>query len=293
MGMDMVSYLPDLLKPPTNMVSVVMNFACFLLEYIEKESASLKSKWDDYDHQNDQAVVWFILNLLHNDLHKLIQTRKEDDDSFPVVWLWLMEIIMMSSVEQYDLIKDRLKNLKPHNFPTEDIVLLSQAFQTDAQELEISGKNNHNLTLKILQIFLMAGGDGCKAKDYRHTLCNLQDQLSTGLTKVATMEHAAATKYLARNNLMVKFVCKAAETKYLELKSSGHWPLAKHVSDSRADLSTFNRSKIELLMLIQQSMISGKCHNCGKEGHWANNCPKKRSGPTPMHQKPQGQNLWE
>ena len=44
-------------------------------------------------------------------------------------------------------------------------------------------------------------------------------------------------------------------------------------------------------MLIQQSMMSSKCHNCGEEGHWVNNCPKKKSGsrPTPTHLKPQGQ----
>ena len=153
MGMDMVSYLLDPLEP-ANMDYVVKTFTHFSLEYIEKESMSLKSKkLDDYDHQNDQEVVRFLLNLLHDDLHQLIQTCKEDDDSFPVVWLWLVEIIMTSSVECYNTIKDRLKNCKPSNFPTKDIVLLSQDFQTDAQELEISGKYDHDLTLKILQIF--------------------------------------------------------------------------------------------------------------------------------------------
>ena len=80
---------------------------------------------------------------------------------------------------------------------------------------------------------------------------------------------------------MVKFICKAAEKKYLELKLSGHWPQAKHTSDSRAIPSVFNLSKIELMMLIQQSMTSSKCHNCGEEGHWANNCPKKSLVPGP------------
>ena len=158
------------------------------MEYIEKESVSLKSKLDDYDHQNDQAMVHFLLNSLHKDLCKLIQTRKEDDDSFTVVWLCLMDIIMMSLVEWYNSIKDCLKNCKPSDYPGEDIVLLSQDFQTDAQELEISGKYDHDLTLKILQIFLMAGGDGHEAEDYHHTLRNMQDQLSTTLTKVAMME---------------------------------------------------------------------------------------------------------
>ena len=81
------------------------------------------------------------------------------------------------------------------------------------------------------------------------------------------------------------------EKKYLDLKSAGCWPPAKHVSDSRAVSSAFNLSKIELMMLIQQSLMSRKCHNCGEEGHWANNCPKKQSGSrnTPTCPKPQGQ----
>ena len=136
--MDSVSYLPDPLEP-TNVVSVVKNFACFTLEYIEKESASLTTMWDDYDHQNDQAVVRFLLNSLHDDLRKLTQTHKEDDDLFTVVWLHLMDIIMTSSVEWYDSIEDRLKAHKPSDYPGEDIVLLSQDFQTNAQELEIGG----------------------------------------------------------------------------------------------------------------------------------------------------------
>ena len=134
------------------MVSVVKNFTHFTLEYVEKESASLMTMWDDYDHQNDQAAVRFLLNCLHNDLRKLIQTREEDDDSFTVVWLRLVDIIMTSSVEWYDSIKDCLKARKPSDYPGEDIVLLSQDFQTNAQELEIGGKYNHDLTLKILQI---------------------------------------------------------------------------------------------------------------------------------------------
>ena len=97
-GMDYVSYLPDPLEP-SNMVSVVKNFARFTLEYVEMETASLTIKWDGYDRQNDQAAVRFLLNSLHDDLRKLIQTRKETDDSFTVVWLRLVDIIMMSSVE--------------------------------------------------------------------------------------------------------------------------------------------------------------------------------------------------
>ena len=155
---------------------------------MEKESAALTTKWDEYDHQNDQAVVRFLLNSLHDDLCKLIQTHKEDDDSFTVIWLHLIDIIMMSSIEWYDLIKTRIKACKPSDYPGEDIVLLSQDFQTNAQELEIGGKYNHDLTLKILQVFLTAGGDGHEAKDYCHPLHNLQDQLSTALIKVMTME---------------------------------------------------------------------------------------------------------
>ena len=225
---------------------------------MEKESADLTTKWDEYDHQNDQAVVRFLLNSLHDDLRKLIQSRKEDDNSFTVIWLRLIDIIMTSSVEWYNSIKTHIKAQKPSDYPGKDIVLLSQDFQTDAQELEIGGKYDHDLTLKILQIFLTTGGDGREAKDYCHPLHNLQDQLSTALIKVVTMEHDAATKYLSQNNLTVKFICMATEKKYLDLKSAGRWPLAKHVSDSRAMPSAFDLSKIELMTLIQQSLTSGK-----------------------------------
>ena len=83
-GMDSVFYLPDPLEP-SNMVSVIKNFACFTKEYMEKETTTLMTKWDEYDHQNDQAAVHFLLNSLHDNLCKLIQTCKEADDSFTIV----------------------------------------------------------------------------------------------------------------------------------------------------------------------------------------------------------------
>ena len=45
-SMDSISYLLDPLEP-SNMVSVVKNFAHSTLEYVEKETASLTTKWDE------------------------------------------------------------------------------------------------------------------------------------------------------------------------------------------------------------------------------------------------------
>ena len=193
-GMDTISFLPDPLDK-NEMISVVKNHARFSLEYAQQEYAKLKNSMDTYDTSNHEAAVTFLRNTLDPDLEELLDTRMDEDEAFPIAWLRLTDLVVSSSIDKFETIKDRIKKRLPSQYKGEDIIKLSQDFQTDAKELTIAGQYDHNLTLKILQILLLAGGDGSEAAGYRHELRNLETKLNATLKLVATMEKSDATKY--------------------------------------------------------------------------------------------------
>ena len=65
-------------------------------------------------------------------------------------------------------------------------------FSKDALELMIAGHYDHSLTLHMLEIFLLAGGDGIGGVEFRHPLRNLKDELDAGLVAVTFKDKSAA-----------------------------------------------------------------------------------------------------
>ena len=135
--------------------------------------------------------------------------------------------------------------------------------------------------LKMMQIFIMAGSNGIEVEDYCHPLCIHCDVLSKKLETVVHMEYAHAShQYLSGKDLTYKDICMfLAEDMYKNLKSSGSWPLAKHTQDSCAILESF----VNTLVQTGSGGFQGKCHKCGKPGHFAKKCPNKKPAPVPPH----------
>jgi hypothetical protein len=175
-GMDSISYLPDP-HDRMNMISVVTNYSRFTLEYVISTWKGFKGLLDPYDQANNQAAIKFLRASVDAELDRLLHERMDVQDSFVVVWMRLVKLVVTSSVEKYDRIKERIKARLPSHYKGQDIIQLSQAFQEDARELALACQYDHNLTLKMLQIFISAGGDGLEAEDYRHPLRTKRDEL--------------------------------------------------------------------------------------------------------------------
>ena len=112
------------------------------------------------------------------------------------MWLHLTDLVLSSSVDKFEGIKEQIKKHLPSQYKGEDIIKLSQDFQTNPKELIIAGQYDHNLTFKMLKIFLLAGGNSYEADMYHHKLQNMEMKLNVALKLVATMDKSDATKYL-------------------------------------------------------------------------------------------------
>ena len=86
--------------------------------------------------------------------------KLEDSDPFPIVWLQFLNAIQSTSIERSENLKTSIKQRLPSQYPGENLELLAAQFRKDALELTTAGQYDHNLTLSMMKIFLLAGGTG-------------------------------------------------------------------------------------------------------------------------------------
>ena len=129
-GMEPISYLPDP-HDPMDMLLVVHHYSRFNLEYAIATWKSYKGLLNPYDQSNNQAAIKFLHASVDPELDHLLYERMDDHNSFIVVWMHLVKLVMTSSVEKYIRLKTRIKTRLPSHYKGRDIIQLSQAFQED------------------------------------------------------------------------------------------------------------------------------------------------------------------
>ena len=102
----------------------------------------------------------YMLASLSTELSNKVTEKLDDSDSFPVVWLQFLKSIQSTSIERFEDLKAIIKTRLPSQYSGENLEQLAAHFCKDANELTTAGQYNHNLTLGMLKIFLLACGSG-------------------------------------------------------------------------------------------------------------------------------------
>ena len=300
-GLDTVAHLPDMRK---KMSYVITDHARFTLESARTSSDAQMKLYDKYDRSNNDAAKAFLLDSLDVDLKTTIIELIEDDDSFTVVWLTLMNEIQTQSIERIEAIKRQIKDRKPQMYAGQDLMKMAVANRADALELTNAGQYEHNLSLDMLKNYLLGGG--ADNEDFRFPLRLLKIKLDEQLIQIGYMDKAAADAHMLTEKLHYKDINNGATKTYRKQKDLGQWPPAKNASDSKAPPAGYGAhlaqtqewcgtqaevlamiqkqaapeatkvwggTQAEVLALIQNEQQNrtktGVCHNCNKPGHWS------------------------
>ena len=82
-------------------------------------------------------------------------------------------------------------------------------FRKDANELTTAGQYDHNLTLGMLKIFLLAGGSG--NEDYRFPLRCVKQKLEQALLDIGFKDKEAVNLHMQVNKLTYNNICANAD----------------------------------------------------------------------------------
>jgi hypothetical protein len=293
-GMDSIAYLEDP-ADSTIMSNVIKEYARFTLSTAQKNLSHQVLLYDKYDRENDRAAIEFLLDSLDTDLSTKLYERIEEADNFPIVWIQLLKLVQSTSIERFENLRNRIKGRSASNYSGEDIELLAVDFRCDALELVTAGQYDHNLTLSMLKIFLIAGGTN--NGNYQFPLRLLKKELNEALLVIPHMSRTDADKFMIKENLTYKHICTLAEDEYRSQLDLDEWPPGRHAKDSKALPSGFANlatpspiaalTEARVLTLIHQAGAGagsekkkGACHGCGSLDHWRRDCPQKKGQPT-------------
>jgi hypothetical protein len=127
-----------------------------------------------------------------------IKEKTEYDDTFHVVWLQLIKTIQSTSIECFKDLKASIKACHPSQNAGENLEALAADYRKDARELMMAGQYDHNLTLTMLKMVLLAGRAGNKY--YRFPLCSMKQKLDQALLDIGYKEsQAPMLTWLLRN----------------------------------------------------------------------------------------------
>ena len=236
-GMDTIAYLPSVANP-TEMVNVVQYYSQFTTKMARDQYNVLKPRFDRYDLNNDQAALDFLLDSVESNLREVVSEKLEDNDGFVVAWLQLVKSIKVTNIEHYEKLKQAIKARLPSQYSGENVLELARQFRAYARELDNACMYDHHLTLSMLDIFLLAGGQD--NEDYRMELRVVKKKLKTHLETIRHLSYEASGTHMTREGLSYKDICEVAETSYLEQADTGKWPPARNVkTDASAPPATF------------------------------------------------------
>ena len=115
--MDTIAYLPDPYDP-SKMLNTIEEQARFTdIALAITLQAPLHKRFDLQDLDNDAAGTKCLNNSLEPELRAELRRKVDPTDSFAIVWLKLVHLLVTRSIMRFERIKTTIRSLHPQQYP--------------------------------------------------------------------------------------------------------------------------------------------------------------------------------
>jgi hypothetical protein len=220
-------------KDPKDMVSVLQYYASFTLDTVREHAKCLVPLYDQYDDANDRMATTCLLDSLAPGLANTIKKKCLESDSFAVMWMILLQMIQLTSVEVYKLLKKLIKDRKPMQYARQNLSKLAEDFRDYAKKLTIAGFYDHGLMLTMLKIFLEAGGNGRCAENFWYKIYQWIEQMEEAMLTIQFMEKDDQDAHMLKKELTYHQITDQVESCYINLLNKEEWMPEKNAAPSK------------------------------------------------------------
>jgi hypothetical protein len=184
-GMDTIAYVQD----PTEekrMTNCVLDYARFTTKTMEKMLAKRFHLYDSYDRKNDKEAVQYLLASVSDKLRTELKsgTVEGEERAFASYFAEFIEIERQATVTQLREVTDKIRAVKPSDFPGENIKDLWLYIEPLVQELVSCDAYDHNLTDDLGEMLLASGGTGPEVKRFHHGINTFLQEHQKGLEEI-------------------------------------------------------------------------------------------------------------
>ena len=250
-GLDTISYLPDIAdnSKVSNIVKEYPRFVGSLSESL-KIAKSTQANYDEFDNENSEAGIEFLLASLDDSLKRRLNLHEEIDDTFATKWLRLMQILTSISSKHYDDVRQKIRQCSPIQYAQENIVTMVEAILIDISELECANQYEPSLTLTMLKNII----NTCTQKGlFQHEVMTKIQEVNKEVTICNFMPRNDANDHMIRMNLDPKSVLSLIQELYETLLKDAEWTPAKRPIDrARPSINTINANPNSNQELITQ-----------------------------------------
>jgi Reverse transcriptase (RNA-dependent DNA polymerase)/Zinc knuckle len=287
-GMDAITYLPDPANP-TVMESIVEKPDKFTKEYVMTKISEYESKYDSYDKLNAQTATYFVLSSLSPKLEGRVSEAliSSPDASLLLTWMTFIEKIRILSVGRFQLLSKQIEARVPTNYPGENLTTMAEENIIDYFNLIQSGWFNFSTGVIAVDNFALANPD---CRKFSYFASKMATEYTAAVYECSYMEPKDRNEYMDQKGFNFEKVCLAFSAYYTKAKGDGNWKPSTNTTPTATPprnfgnlASTNGNSALNLVQTGTSNRSSGSnrssdtCNNCGKQGHWARDCPSRNN----------------
>ena len=286
-GMDTVFHMEDNTGEMVNLFEYHNQFSHTQVEkWIAKAKANNIFNSYAIDALEDSGE--WLMNSLAEELKTSVHPHFEGSGTAgPVLWMTIMEEVQSTSIWHLKKIEKKLEQMSLSAFKGENIRKFCEEYLNKCIELDNAPRLPDDILLTLVEALSKS-----TVEEFCITWLGRRTEVEKWMSVTAGKTEDAIAKMEGR--LTYRSLLHEATTQYQSLYDSNLWGPAANAGDkSGAPEGLY--SKVEVNALVQQAVskaLKGNkkaktCHTCGKEGHFARNCPEKDQNTDEKRTKPE------